>query len=156
MSGHKKVDEEYNQQILKKMTQEELVNAVDKDFIAIWNSNESGDYDAADNADTKEPKLKFPTSINADGSFLIAVTTEKFSFECNGELHNTFDELPQGERYIVDFKKVKYIDSSGMGLLLLLREHHGNFDIPIKIINCCDTVLQLLKFANFGQMFEIS
>jgi HptB-dependent secretion and biofilm anti anti-sigma factor len=154
MSTHnnEEEEEEHNQQNLAKMSQEELISAVDKDFNTIWNSKDN----ALDKDNVTKQNSKYPLSKIEDRTYLITVTSLTFSSKCQEYLHNLYNELPKGEKYILDFAKVKYIDSTGMGVLLMLREHHGNFELPIKIINCRDTVLGLLKLAQFGKIFELS
>ena len=48
-----------------------------------------------------------------------------------------------------------YLDSSALGMLLLLRDHAGGDDSAIKILHCNDDVKKILTISNFGQLFQI-
>lgn len=54
----------------------------------------------------------------------------------------------------VDLGNTEYMDSSALGMLLLLDEHFS--DQRINIINCSDYIKQVLNIANFEQKFNIS
>ena len=48
-----------------------------------------------------------------------------------------------------------YLDSSALGMLLLLRDHAGGDLSSIKIINCNEDVRKILVISNFGRLFTI-
>jgi anti-anti-sigma factor len=48
-----------------------------------------------------------------------------------------------------------YIDSSALGMLLLLREHAGNDKADITISGCKDEIRKILSIANFERLFNI-
>jgi len=52
----------------------------------------------------------------------------------------------------LDFSKTAYIDSSALGMMLLLRDKALN----VNIVNCTDNAMQIFKIANFQKLFEIS
>ena len=52
-------------------------------------------------------------------------------------------------------KETSYLDSSALGMLLLLRDHAGGDNAKIKIINCNSDVRKILSISNFEQLFTI-
>ncbi len=48
-----------------------------------------------------------------------------------------------------------YLDSSALGMLLLLRDHAGGDDSAIEIVNCSADVKKILTISNFEQLFDI-
>ena len=48
-----------------------------------------------------------------------------------------------------------YLDSSALGMLLLLRDHAGGDTANIKIVNCNPDVKKILTISNFEQLFSI-
>jgi anti-anti-sigma factor len=56
----------------------------------------------------------------------------------------------------VDLSGTDYLDSSALGMLLLLREHAGGEGSKIDIVNSSPDVKKILDVANFGKLFEIS
>ena len=55
----------------------------------------------------------------------------------------------------IDFDKVDYLDSSALGMLLLLREKAEANDKKISLTNTSGSVKQVLEIANFGKLFKI-
>jgi anti-anti-sigma factor len=78
-------------------------------------------------------------------------------FDCN--LHRCFRdayrELPRDTHFLVDFSETDYLDSSGLGMLLLLREFAGGENSRITIAGCCDKIKRILDIANFDKLFTI-
>jgi anti-anti-sigma factor len=62
---------------------------------------------------------------------------------------------PNGVRFVVDLAKASYMDSSALGMLLLLKEHVGN-NGQIEIVNTATDVRNVLTIANFDKLFSIS
>lgn len=56
----------------------------------------------------------------------------------------------------VDFGAVEYIDSTVLGLLLILRAEAQARNKSVSLINCRDNVKAVLDIANFGKLFPIS
>jgi anti-anti-sigma factor len=48
-----------------------------------------------------------------------------------------------------------YLDSSALGMLLLLRDHAGGDNADIRIRHCNEDVKKILTISNFGQLFRI-
>ncbi|MCY1442851.1 STAS-domain containing protein [compost metagenome] len=60
------------------------------------------------------------------------------------------------KRYVVDLKGATYLDSSALGMLLLLRDHAGGDQAQISLIHCNADVRKILSISNFQQLFDIS
>ena len=67
--------------------------------------------------------------------------------------YNDVDANP--ESYVVDMRDANYLDSSALGMLLLLRDHAGGDESKIAIINCNPDVRKILSIASFEQLFQI-
>jgi anti-anti-sigma factor len=55
----------------------------------------------------------------------------------------------------VDFGRVDYIDSSALGMLLMLRDSARLANKTVRLINCRGNVKQILDIANFAKLFPI-
>lgn len=55
----------------------------------------------------------------------------------------------------VDMTDVEYLDSSALGMLLMLRDRAKGFAREVKLAGCRGTVRQILDIANFGKLFSI-
>jgi anti-anti-sigma factor len=63
--------------------------------------------------------------------------------------HTGVDEI------LVDFDQVPFLDSSALGMLLLLKERSALQKKTLALVNCHDTVQQVLEIACFNKMFTI-
>ncbi|HUW49979.1 MAG TPA: STAS domain-containing protein [Sulfuricella sp.] len=83
----------------------------------------------------------------------------RFDFSSHREFRHASDEALQApgvKEITVDFKNVDYLDSSALGMLLLLRERAHNAHIQVTLLNCTGIVQQVLDVANFQRLFTIS
>ncbi len=87
-------------------------------------------------------------SIRIEGRFDYTVHREFRQAYENEGLDQTRIELDMG--------RVEHLDSSALGMLLVLRERAGGDRSDIAIVNCSENVLQLFQVANFQKMFDVS
>jgi anti-anti-sigma factor len=57
---------------------------------------------------------------------------------------------------VVDLKEATYLDSSALGMLLLLRDHVGGDDAEVQVVNTSPDVRKILAISNFDKLFDIS
>jgi len=95
------------------------------------------------------------TVTETDDDTIKIQTEQKFTFECHQEMRSAYEGRDPGTKYVIDFGRTDYIDSSALGMLLLLRESGGGDNHKIKFINCKTTVKKVFEVANFHLMFEI-
>ena len=55
----------------------------------------------------------------------------------------------------IDLGHVDYVDSSALGMLLMLREKAQAANKTVVLSNCRGPVRQVLDIANFGKLFQI-
>lgn len=83
--------------------------------------------------------------------------TGRFDFEMHQDFRNALKEAgPNLDKYIVDMGAVEDMDSSALGMLLLLRESAGGDAGSIQLIRCRPDIIDILKMANFQTIFDIS
>lgn len=85
--------------------------------------------------------------------------TGRFDFSIHRDFRRAYEEVlaTPGVREIgVDLGKVDYIDSSALGMLLLLREKALNQNVRVDLEHAQGPVRQVLDVANFGRLFQIS
>ena len=73
--------------------------------------------------------------------------------------HQSFSQAYEGKgehiaHYRLDMRDVTYLDSSALGMLLLLRDYTKN-DAKISILNCSDDVKKIFEISNFKQLVDI-
>jgi len=80
----------------------------------------------------------------------------RFDFNLHQDFRGAYrDQLPDA-KYIIQMSGTEYIDSSALGMLLLLREHAGNDHANITISGCKDEIKKILSIANFERLFKIT
>jgi len=96
------------------------------------------------------------TASSADGKELIIKIKGRFDFSTHQEFRNAYEQAPlEISCYVVDLKDATYLDSSALGMLLLLRDHAGGDSSQVRIINCNADVKKILTISNFEQLFTI-
>ena len=94
---------------------------------------------------------------SADGQELTIIIKGRFDFSTHQEFRSAYEpKEKQATRYKVDLKDTHYLDSSALGMLLLLRDHAGGDDAYIRVINASSDVRKILAISNFDKLFEIT
>lgn len=86
-------------------------------------------------------------TILIDGSFDVSVY-EQFKQACQSHLTDT-------ARFVIDLKNASYMDSSALGMLLLLREKTQGDKARVSLVNVGSSVQSILEIAQFHQLFDI-
>lgn len=91
---------------------------------------------------------------NRDGKTFI-VLQGRFDFNAHREFRDAVDQALKnaGRDMQVDLGEVDYLDSSALGMLLMLRDKAKNASKEVSIANAKGAVKQVLDIANFGKLF---
>ena len=94
--------------------------------------------------------------LTADGRELIISIDGRFDFSAHQNFRDSYESKENSPNvYKIDMNETTYLDSSALGMLLLLRDYAGNHSSTIIIINCSDDVKKILTISNFEQLFDI-
>ena len=94
--------------------------------------------------------------LSEDNNELIINVEGRFDFSAHQDFRSAYEDVElQPESYAVDMTNTTYLDSSALGMLLLLRDHAGGDSASIRITNCNDDVRKILVISNFGRLFSI-
>jgi len=89
-----------------------------------------------------------------DGKVTTIVINGRFDFSLHGEFRKAYkDRGVNAGQYIVDLKNTDYLDSSALGMLLLLKEHAEGNSSGLKIINVNNEIREILNIASFDKLF---
>jgi anti-anti-sigma factor len=81
----------------------------------------------------------------------------KFDFKLNRAFREMYQQAPDDVRcFVIDLSRTHYMDSSALGMLLLLREHVHEDRSRVRIVRCNHEIRKILEIANFDKLFEIS
>jgi HptB-dependent secretion and biofilm anti anti-sigma factor len=96
------------------------------------------------------------SSESSAGKELVIKIQGRFDFSAHQEFRDAYEKINEDpEQYVVDMRETTYLDSSALGMLLLLRDHAGGDGSHIEIINCNPDVKKILTISNFEQLFTI-
>ncbi len=100
--------------------------------------------------------MAITSTVSADGTQVTIYIQGRFDFSSHQDFRNAYEKLPTApRRFRVDLQGTSYLDSSALGMLLLLRDHAGGEQADIEIVNCSQDVKKILLISNFEQLFSI-
>jgi anti-anti-sigma factor len=86
---------------------------------------------------------------------LIIRAGEVFDIRCRSALLAMLGECDARVHCVFDFSRTRQADSSGVGLLIGLRQQLGGFAARMTLINCRPEVLETFMFAGLDGLFNI-
>ena len=99
--------------------------------------------------------MALATRTSSDGRVVTIDISGRFDFSVYQEFRQVYEQAQDvALQYIIDLRQTDYMDSSALGMLLLLREHAGGDRASIKIVHCRPEVKKILTIANFHQLFH--
>ncbi|GJM14479.1 MAG: STAS domain-containing protein [Pseudohongiella sp.] len=100
--------------------------------------------------------MSIESTSDKDGEELVIRIQGRFDFSSHQEFRESYDRSDLSpHNYIIDLTDTTYLDSSALGMLLLLRDHAGGDKSRVRIINCNRDVKKILTISNFEQLFAI-
>lgn len=96
--------------------------------------------------------------LNESGKVVIKLSG-RFDFNTHREFRAAYEPLVNDSAVrsvAVDFAGVDYLDSSALGMLLMLRDKLGGANKEVALSGVRGNVKQVLDIANFGKLFQIS
>lgn len=100
--------------------------------------------------------MPIQTRQDDDGETLIISIDGRFDFSTHQAFRDAYEHGdPNTRKFIVDLSETTYLDSSALGMLLLLRDFAGGDSACVSIENCNGDVRRILSISNFEQLFAI-
>ncbi|OYQ04298.1 anti-anti-sigma factor [Pseudomonas mandelii] len=97
------------------------------------------------------------TETSQEGKKLTISIKGRFDFAKHQEFRESYENLqPKPESFEVDLKDATYLDSSALGMLLLLRDHAGGDTAEVQVVNSNSDVRKILGISNFEQIFDVA
>jgi anti-anti-sigma factor len=101
--------------------------------------------------------MSIESEVSLDGTKLTIAIKGRFDFGSHQAFRDAYERFYKvPELYIVDLKDATYMDSSALGMLLLLRDHAGGDKAEVSVINSSSDVRKILAISNFDKLFDIN
>lgn len=98
-------------------------------------------------------------SVQKDAGKATIKLAGRFDFNTHREFRAAYEPLIADSTLrsvVVDFAGVDYLDSSALGMLLMLRDKMGGASKEVALSGVRGNVKQVLDIANFGKLFQIA
>ncbi|WP_369601742.1 STAS domain-containing protein [Hahella sp. SMD15-11] len=100
--------------------------------------------------------MSITSSRSNDNRTLTIRVQGRFDFSSHQDFRDAYENGGEDvAEFVIDMSETTYLDSSALGMLLLLRDYAGGDDARIRIINCNNDVRKILTISNFEQLFTI-
>lgn len=96
-------------------------------------------------------------SIAARDNQTVITLRGRFDFNAHREFRDAVDKAmaERATEVCIDLAGVDYLDSSALGMLLMLRDKAKGAGKSVSLANCRGAVKQVIDIANFGKLFPI-
>jgi len=99
--------------------------------------------------------MSISTSVN--GTDVVIKVTGNFDISCYDDFNNSImSNVSSAKLFTVDLGATTYMDSSALGMLLLLREKTSATEAEVVFTNVSEDVMKILQVAKFDQLFQIN
>ena len=99
--------------------------------------------------------MGFSATLSPDKKQLRMEIDGRFDFNIHSQFRKSYTDLPPSTRFVVDLKNTDFMDSSAMGMLLLLRENAGKENADIHLVNCNPEIERILAVSNMDKLFPL-
>lgn len=97
------------------------------------------------------------SEVSADDNTVTIKISGRFDFAVQNEFRDCYYNASAGDKtqFIINMAGANYMDSSALGMLLMMREYLGGNAANISIINCSPDIKNILTVANFQSLFSM-
>lgn len=100
--------------------------------------------------------MSVTTQQSSDGNTITLHISGRFDYNIHQDFRHAYEQAPPAStEFIIDLRDTEYMDSSALGMLLLLREYAGGDHANVKLANARTEIKEILRIANFHEMFKI-
>lgn len=96
------------------------------------------------------------SDVSQDGTVVTITISGRFDFGAHQDFRHAYEKfVPKPKVYEVDLGNATYLDSSALGMLLLLRDHGGGEAACVRLVHVSPDVRKILAISNFDKLFDI-
>ncbi len=80
----------------------------------------------------------------------------RFDFSLHNDFRKSYKDVAlSAGQYVVDLSATEYLDSSALGMLLLLKEHAESQGGSVRLTGFSDEISEILTIASFDKIFTL-
>ncbi len=96
------------------------------------------------------------SKLDTSSKTLEITVTGRFDFSVHQDFRKASEQANSGvNKIVLDMSGVEYVDSSALGMLLVLRDKVGDKKESVRIKNAKSDVKKILQIANFDKLFTL-
>lgn len=101
--------------------------------------------------------MSIQSSVSSDGSTLTIAIDGRFDASSLDDFRRSYEDADTDSigNFNVNLKNTIHLDSSALGMLLVLRDFAGGDQANISISNCSPEVKKIFAISSFTQLFDI-
>jgi anti-anti-sigma factor len=100
--------------------------------------------------------MTLETTVDLEKQFLEIKISGRFDFSVHQDFRRATQQASSGiNKIVVDMSQTDYVDSSALGMLLVLRDKVGENKNAISLKNANPDVRKILDIANFDKLFTL-
>jgi anti-anti-sigma factor len=100
--------------------------------------------------------MSISVEVSNDGKSAVIKVEGRFDFSVHNEFHRAYkDTVLDNGVYNLDLSATEYLDSSALGMLLLLKEYAESNGSSVKISNANHEIMEILQIASFDKLFAL-
>jgi anti-anti-sigma factor len=100
--------------------------------------------------------MEVSSKMSGDGKDFTILIGKRFDFSLHQLFRDTYKDITtQDLNYVLDLSQAEYMDSSALGMILLLKDHVQLYAGQLTISKANDTVRKILEIAQFHRLMTI-
>jgi len=100
--------------------------------------------------------MPISSTVTDNGKTVTINISGRFDFNSHRDFRESYGDEGSSLKYIINMSGTDYMDSSALGMLLLLREHAGGDNCDVTITACNDEIKKILTISNFEKLFKLT
>ncbi len=100
--------------------------------------------------------MSISMTVNSDNKAATMKVIGRFDFSLHNDFRKAYKDISiNAGQYVVDLSGTEYLDSSALGMLLLLKEHAESHSSQVKLTGYSDEIKEILTIASFDKIFTL-
>ena len=99
--------------------------------------------------------MSLTVNFSEDEKEMTITIAGRFDYNLQAAFRDSYRDTPVDTRFVIDLRDASFMDSSAMGMLLLLREYCQAPEPNIRLLNCGPDVRRVLEISNLDKMFSV-